>query len=350
MKKNIQSVAFALVVLMVVAMNHSAGKTSSLQTEAKNSNLSRISTAVVSNLNPKNSVPQNFTPLARVNQAVPETPLKTLNATNEISDNGNAVYIAKANNPTILNSTPAKTAIAPNNPVVNGSAALIKDLNGKIIFKKNLNERWPMASLTKLMTVIIASENLNLNQKITLTDADIATEGESGGLRAGEVYTVSDLIRTALVVSSNDAAVALANAYGYQDFINLMQSKAASIGMDKTSYFDPTGLSALNQSTLNDLSKLVSFIFKTYPELLKITTQPIIQITELQSGVFKQLASNNSFAGRLGFLGGKTGYTDEANGNLISLFSHNGRQILIIIFGTNDRFGETEKLLNWAIK
>lgn len=217
----------------------------------------------------------------------------------------------------------------------------------KILGEKNqilgwdINQRWPIASLTKLMTAAIAAEKLPASQKIIFNDKIIATEGNAGGFRTGEVFLVFDLIKALMSVSSNDAAMALAEFYGYQEFINAMQLKAADLGMRNTTLFDPTGLSFLNQSTIADLEKLVNYVFSRYPEIFQISRQPKVII-----GGNRQLLNINELAGEKNFIGGKTGFTDDANGNLISLFKDSsGETILIIVLGTDDRFGETRKLL-----
>lgn len=345
--------SFALVVLMLVLMGRNGSAGDIQKTTDADKNLTLLQSENHPQVGTKTKIAESAPLTAQVNQTIPEAKLVIIEPVTAKTDAPvEPIYTAQAANSNYIEAQPAKTktVAAPAGLTVNGSAALVAELNGKIIFKKNPTERWPMASLSKLMTAVIASEKLSPDQKITLTEADIATAGDSGDFKVGETYAATDLIKASLLVSSNDAAMALTNAYGYRDFIDLMQAKAAGIGMDQTVYFEPTGLSALNKSTLVDLNRLMSFIFENHPELLKITTQRIIPITELQSNVARNLTSNNNFAGRPDFLGGKTGYTDESNGNLISLFNSGGRRILIMIFGTNDRFGETEKLLEWTIQ
>lgn len=213
----------------------------------------------------------------------------------------------------------------------------------------NANRRWPIASLTKLMTAAIALEKFDPSQPITFNDRIIATEGFSGDFRAGETFSVGDLVKALMLVSSNDAAMALASAYGYPEFVDAMQEKAAELGMRQTSFFDPTGLSFLNQSTAADLERLVVYARRKHPDIFQWSRQRATTITGGNGSgrSVKRLVSINQFAGEPGFAGGKTGYTDDANGNLISLFQEqpNAPPLLIIVLGTNDRFGETKKLL-----
>lgn len=236
-------------------------------------------------------------------------------------------------------------------PSPKAKAAFVKLLSPEFDFYRlNANDRWPLASLTKLMTAVIALEEMGQDKIVTITPAAVATEGPAGNLEVGEEYRVRDLVKAMLVVSSNDAAVGIAEFYGLEQFISRMNVKAALLGMRQTSFTDPTGISFLNQGTAEDLEKLVKYIYEKRPELLEITRQKSVRILELSKSREKELLNINNFAfnGHPDFVGGKTGFTDEAGGNLLSIFDYRGKKVLVIVFGTEDRFGETEKLYNWV--
>ena len=116
-----------------------------------------------------------------------------------------------------------------------------------------------------------------------------------------------------------------------------MNRKAAELGMNQTVFFDSTGLSPLNQSTADDISKLIKYIVNNHQEILDWSR-------EKNFGDFPNI---NFFAGRPDFLGGKTGYIDESKQNLVSLFSVGNRRILIIVLGAEDRFSQTQQLLDY---
>lgn len=248
-------------------------------------------------------------------------------------------------------------------PELSVTAALVSKLGDqKPLFAYRLDSRWPLASVTKLLTAVVAYDALSPGQIITISPEAVATEGEAGGLSAGERYSVSDLVKAMLTVSSNDAAMALAQAYDKKQlgeseyvaainktalFTDLMQQRARDLGMYDTYFGDPSGLSVINQSTLGDVAVLVEYLARQHPEILSITTKREQTILERKSMTRRTLLNINKFAGRSDFLGGKTGYTDEAGGNLVSLFSYQGSRYLIIVLGTTDRFGETEKLFSW---
>ncbi|MEK7555490.1 MAG: serine hydrolase [Patescibacteria group bacterium] len=238
-------------------------------------------------------------------------------------------------------------SINTSQPVIHSHIASAKYLDSNLnFFELNINKRWPIASLTKLMTAVIVVEKSELNRQIII-DKDtfkFKTNGLAGGFASGEIFTAEDLINAMLVVSSNDAAVALAESIS-PEFVKLMNQKAVELNMTETNFDDPTGLSFLNQSTVNDLAKLMNYIYYNHPQIFEITRQKEAVISELNSGVKRKLININQFAGQSDFIGGKTGYTEAADENLMSLFNKQGRLILITVLGSKDRFGDTEKLL-----
>ncbi|MEK7192270.1 MAG: serine hydrolase [Patescibacteria group bacterium] len=230
-------------------------------------------------------------------------------------------------------------------PEIKASAAIAKELfSPTVFFELNTDQEWPIASLTKLMTAVVALEKIGGGQPITISETAVATEGVSGNFNIGETYAVNDLVSALMGVSSNDAAAALAEFYfdsKQKDLANEMERKAKRLGMGNTRLTDSTGLSPLNQSTIGDLEKLVKYIFKQHPEIFAASRQKEVRIGN------RLVMNINKFADRPDFLGGKTGYTDEANGNLISIFNYNEKPILIIVLGSDDRFRETEKLYDY---
>jgi D-alanyl-D-alanine carboxypeptidase len=235
-------------------------------------------------------------------------------------------------------------------PTIADQASLIADLQtGYIFFGDNANKRWPMASVTKLMTASIVFDNLNMNQKITITAEDVEVDPGQTLLNVGDTYTVSDLLYMLLLPSSNVAAEALAEYYGRANFLAAMNERAANWGMADTHYDDPSGLSAGNESTPDDLLKLAQQIYAHYPQILAITRTPHVVVTDLVTGKQVSVTSINDFAGRADFIGGKTGYTNEADGNLLSIFNYENRPVLVLVMGTDDsdRFNNTLVLYNW---
>lgn len=238
-------------------------------------------------------------------------------------------------------------------PEVHAQAALVADLEtGEIYFDLNSAKRWPTASIAKFMTAAYAMRSMDMNSEITLAAGDFPPDAGDAfkGLRPGDVYRLKDLLRALLLSSSNEAAEAIANSYGREDFVAGLTTMAKEWGMASTYFADPTGLSAADQSSARDLRVMALKIYEAYPGILKTTRQKSAVIIEAGLGRRETLTNINLLAGQTWFLGGKTGYTDEAGGNLLTLISHEGRPVAVVVLGTADRFGETEKLVNWFKK
>ncbi|MST03979.1 MAG: D-alanyl-D-alanine carboxypeptidase [Candidatus Pacebacteria bacterium] len=230
------------------------------------------------------------------------------------------------------------------NPILLAHSILLKDLtSGEILMKRNELDSWPMASLTKLMTATIALENMDLTSKILITK-NSADQSSNLLFKVGEYYSVIDMIKASLILSNNASALALAEGFGYEKFINLMQSKANFLGMKNSKFFEPTGLSPLNKSTALDFEILAKYIYTNHKEILDITTEKISSIKEITSGSDKVLNSTNIFAGENYFIGGKTGYTLEAQGNLFSIFKAGNKVLLSIVLGSKSKFEDTQKI------
>ncbi len=233
-------------------------------------------------------------------------------------------------------------------PTLRAQSIYIKDLTANAeLYGANTAAAWPIASITKLMTAVVALEKMGPARIITISPNAIATEGGAGGFQAGERYNVNDLIKAMLFVSSNDAAIAIAESYGTSAFVDAMQTTASDLGMSATAFFDASGLSFMNQSVPHDLEKLITYIRQEHPELLSMTMHTSTYITERASNAARELVNINAFAGQADFRGGKTGFIDSSKGNLISTFEHKGHTILIIVFGAEDRFGQTAAFYNW---
>lgn len=226
------------------------------------------------------------------------------------------------------------------------------------VLSRGADQVWPTASIAKLMSAVITTEHINSEHEVTLNDAMVATEGDSG-LLSGESFTAADLLKAMLIASSNDAAESLAMDFGRSAFISLMNEKAREIGMTHTTFFDPAGLSSQNQSTPEDLVVLAAFVYASHPDLFAITTRPSVVISDHRFGREKNFRSTNVFtkakiapvdAHQIDFVGGKTGYTSAARGNLLSLISVDGRVLVIVVMGSQDRFGDTHRLLSQAIR
>ncbi len=209
--------------------------------------------------------------------------------------------------------------------------------------KYHIYKRWPIASLTKLMTAIIAKEKLVPDRQIVISTKAEQTYGNRANIKAGQKYSVKQLINIMLICSSNDAAVALSETR--EDFVDLMNKKAKELNLNQTKFVEPTGLSPENFSSASDLKKLVRYIQAHHSEILEIGKKDNIQIKQPKG--LKNFININKLRKIENFIGGKTGYIDESKENAISIFQLNGEKILVIVLGANDRYKQTKDLFAW---
>lgn len=235
-------------------------------------------------------------------------------------------------------------------PVITAQAAVIIDPeSAETLLNLNPGMRWPIASLTKLMTAHLVISRMNLAEEYVLFPSDFESGGNSftQNLVPGAKYSGRDLLRIMLISSSNEAAEAFARTYGRDAFISAMNEEAVAWNLRDTHFADPSGLSAGNQSTAHDMALLGSKVLQLHPEVFRITTEKSAAVTEGRSGSRQVFANVNQLTGRADFLGGKTGTTPQAGENLLALFSYRAHPVMILVFGSADRYKDAKELLNW---
>lgn len=245
----------------------------------------------------------------------------------------------------LVSQAPASSTAAFN---LNAKAAAVGDLaTGAMLYGFNADTRWPVASITKIMTAEIILELMDPEAIIILAPEDFSggPSALTANLLPGDRYRVADLLKVLLVPSSNEAASAFARSYGYSAFMAAMNKRAAAWGLKNTHFADPSGISVANQSTPREFLELTRKAYVLHPEIFAITQNRTVAVKELVTGSFKQFSSTNNFAGRAGFLGGKTGTTPEAGDNLVSIFQTGGNPVAVLVFGATDRYAATESLL-----
>lgn len=190
---------------------------------------------------------------------------------------------------------------------IQAGAILVADLDtGDVLVERNKNGKYPIASLTKLLTAIVAKENINDSDSVLITNSALGAEGNSGGLKRGERLLASELMYPLLIVSSNDASEAFAEHYGRKDFIRKMNEKAVSIGAWNSKFSDPSGLGVGDTSTAHDVFQIVKWMREYYPGLLAVTND--------KTKIIKGHTWTNSmrFLNMSSFDSGKNGFTTEA--------------------------------------
>lgn len=233
---------------------------------------------------------------------------------------------------------------------VSAQAYLVGDLNtGEVILSKNQDTRFPIASVSKLMTALVTRVITSPNESAKVTKTALATQGTNGELKLNDKIKTSDLLYPLLLESSNDAAEVLAGHFGRDTFIAKMNQQAENLKMSSTSYGDPSGLSTKNQSTVSDLFKLTGYLTQQTPDLLKITTK------RSYSNKKQSWSNISQFLGDEGYFGGKSGYTDPAKQTVVSLFNlplgkTGVRPIAITLLQSTDRHKDVESILKYLKK
>lgn len=235
-------------------------------------------------------------------------------------------------------------------PILSAQGALVKDVeSGKVLFEKTPDVPLLPASTVKLMTALVTVDYIDPNTVITVPA--ISVEGQKMGLVAGEQITVSDLTKGLLIFSANDAAEVLAETYegGREAFIERMNEKARAIGLQNTVFSNPTGLDGVTQvTTARDLANLAEYALSR-PVIAATVQQKSLTVESVDGLHHHSLANTNVLLGRVeGVLGVKTGWTENARENLVTYVDRNGQKIITVILGSQDRFGESEELIEWV--
>lgn len=234
-------------------------------------------------------------------------------------------------------------------PIIEAEAALIfAPEKNKILYQKNIEQILPIASLTKLMTGLIVLEEMSLDQIITVSKEAVGAYGDKGGLVIDEEISVRNLLYVLLMESSNDAAIALAEAFPETSLVDLMNQKAKEIGLTKTHFVEPTGYNPANLSTALDLAKLVKYSLQE-PFIWQILKTPVIDLSSADGSINHHLTNTNQLlSGWPIIVGGKTGYTEKAQGCMALVIEQASEYLIIIVLGAKERFSETENLINWV--
>jgi len=214
-----------------------------------------------------------------------------------------------------------------------------------VVLEKNTNQLYSIASITKLMNSVIAFENIDTEQTITLTKKMLEPLGYSPSLFLGLNVSAKNLLRASLIQSTNDAAESLTYFLGKEKFLDLMNQKAKELNMTNTVFFDAHGLNPANRSTTADIAKLLNYIYKNHPEILSITKNNNFWLPNPKGRLLK-FKNVNNFYNLPDFIGGKTGYLPEAKQTLASLFNINKETIAIILLYSDNRQSDTLKIIN----
>lgn len=220
---------------------------------------------------------------------------------------------------------------------------VVRDLStGQVVFSRNEDKIMPIASLAKLVTAVMARRLIPNDSKIKIIEGVVDTYGNTANLKIGETLTAKDLLYPLLMVSSNDAAEAIAAHYGRKKFIQAMNDFAQEIGAYRTYFADPAGLSPYTMSTSYDVALILDWIKKN--------DEGILEVTKEKSRTLRAHTWLNPtrFLAWSNYIGGKNGYTPEADRTGASIFSIGPLDKLyaIVVLKSKDRDGDVMKLLS----
>ena len=248
---------------------------------------------------------------------------------------------------------PAPTRLAVSYaPVIQAPAALVLDAgSGQILYAKKIFAAWPMASITKLMTALVAREYFQPDDYLTLSPAAKTVEGSMLEAPGGETFRVLDLYRALLIKSANDVAYNFALAYpgGVPAFMAAMNHKAAQMQLLNSHFTNPVGLDDPQlYSTLLDLAVLLRVVAQD-PVFKDIMMTREATISSLSGQSYTIENTNQLFGSYLTVLAGKTGTTPLAGACLAAVVKRPHQPALItVVLGSENRFQDTKVLAEWA--
>lgn len=264
----------------------------------------------------------------------------------------------------VVQSSKKSTNPFENMKVVAKSAYVFDISNQQVLYSKDSNTKRPLASLTKMMTAIVALESSNNDDLIKISKEDLETEGNTG-LNVDERWSLDKLLELTLVTSSNDGAEAIAASVGgsmdkklttrdsmVNAFINRMNQKAIYLGLDSFYFSTPSGLDIGNTpggvGNAHDVANLFEYTLRKHSSLLQYTALPELSVSTKQNVIHRVSNTNEIASMTPGIIGGKTGFTDLAGGNLAVVVDIGIQHpIVVVVLGSTkeDRFTDVVKLI-----
>lgn len=214
--------------------------------------------------------------------------------------------------------------------------------NSKVLYEKNADTALPLASLTKLMTAIVVNQVFTDTQTIPVNASAVQETGDNG-LRAGEKWRRDELVGLMLVSSSNDAAVAFKEFYEARgaSFISAMNDEANKIGLEHSTFWNPSGLDDAGHpgaiGSARDVSKLILSFIDVAPEAARATVSPDSIFHDTNGHAYHVSNTNDLSSYIENLLASKTGYTNLAQGNLAIVYRVPiyGNKIAIVVLGSS---------------
>ena len=236
-----------------------------------------------------------------------------------------------------------------NFPIISAQSVLAVDLSsGTVLYEKDPEKPLLPASTTKILTAVVAMEAFKNDDILTVGPGYV--EGQKMGLIAGERIAARDLLYGLLIYSANDAAEAFAYNYpgGRVSFVAAMNAKAQDLGLGNSNFANPSGLEdAGHISTAKDLVRIATYAMENERFAQVVSTEN--HLAQSVDGIIRHRLTNiNELIGKVdGVLGVKTGWTYNSRENLVTYVKRGEKEVMIALLGSQDRFGETEELIEW---
>lgn len=252
----------------------------------------------------------------------------------------------------------------PDAPEITAEAAFFVEANtGQVLFSKNPYQRKPIASLTKIMTAIVALEHKKPHDIFTVSKAAEEVEPDEMLLIAGENMTLEELLSGIFLVSANDAAEVLAEQVtgDRSEFIEEMNTKAKMLGMNDTLFINPSGLEEDDPtdptklrdrySTAYDVALMSRYLIAKWPEVVKISSSPYIYLPRTENHQDYELYSGiNLLTTYPGVMGLKTGFTPEAGLTLVTLAKKGDAEVIGVLLNCTSRRDDAQKMLDYSFQ
>ena len=243
------------------------------------------------------------------------------------------------------------------------SAVLMDADTGRILFEKNGEEKLPMASTTKIMTLLVTLENADLEGTVTVSSYAASMPDVQLNIREGERYRLKDLCYSMMLESHNDAAAAIAEHVGgsVEGFASMMNQKARDLGCYHTYFITPNGLDAedeygVHSTTAEDLARIMRFCIQN-DAFLSITREPSWSFTDLDGTRSFTVNNKNAFLNMMeGALTGKTGFTNDAGYCYVGALEREGKRLIVALLACgwpNNRtwkWSDTQTLMNYGLE
>lgn len=241
------------------------------------------------------------------------------------------------------------TGVYPGTDITAAGVVILDVDSGVYLYKRNEEELLAPASTTKILTALVALDTYQLDDVVTVKT--VVNDGQVMGLVSGERITVENLLYGMLIASGNDAAYALADHYegGVEKFVVAMNEKANALYLTKSHFTNPVGYdNPDHKMSPMDLARLAGIALSN-KTIAKMVAIPQITISDVTHTYFHPLKNINQLLGKIPGVGGiKTGWTEEAGENLVTLLDRGGHTLIFVVLKSRDRFSETAKLIDWV--